>query len=104
MSGTIKVIRNEEGNCVHFVGLNAMTHWNGCLSAEIDGDNINIINNASSTNKQSVYEMKGLSWKLFRNADNELFANVKQCAQYITAACNVAGSSEPLFPPRSESL
>lgn len=102
VAGIIKVMRNNEGNCVHFVGSTVPTYWNGCLSAEVDLDgNINIINNVSSTDKQAMYEMKGIPWRTFRDAEGAPFENAGECKEYIDAACNVSdGFFEVLFPPK----
>ena len=45
---TIKIVRNDAGNCVNFVGTTNPAYWNACLSAEVDSEDpnrINIINN-----------------------------------------------------------
>ena len=103
LATTIKVIRNDSGNCVHFVGSSLPTYWNGCLSAEIDAKNpykINIRNNVSSTEGRPVYEFYGIHFKRFRSHEDVGFNSPEECAEYITAAANVSiGDEEALFPP-----
>ena len=104
MSEVIRVVRNEDGNCVHFVGSSTPTYWNGCLSGEVNGKgNIDIINNVSSTDKTPVYEMWDIHWKLFRKDGGETFNDAAECADYITSACNAQTASPPLFPPKPPS-
>ena len=56
----IRVVRNDAGNCVNFVGTSNPTYWNACLSAEINAtnnNNINIINDVrTSTSEEVIYE------------------------------------------------
>jgi len=100
---TIRVLRNEVGNCVHFIGSSLPTYWNGCLSAIIDpkdSNKIHIKNNVSSTEESPQYEFYGINFKMFVDAEGFQFADAITCAQYITQAANsVPENGIVLFPP-----
>ena len=57
---TIKIVRNEAGNCVNFVGTTNPAYWNACLSAEVDSEDptrINVLNNIRTSDPADpVYE------------------------------------------------
>ena len=41
---SIRIVRNESGNCVNFYGSSNPTYWNACLSGEIDDLDTNAVN------------------------------------------------------------
>lgn len=93
----IKVVRNEAGNCINFVGTTNPAYWNACLSAEVDTEDatrINVINNVRTVQQgEKVYEFFKIPHTKFQDADGNGFANATECAAYITANCNVAGNT-----------
>lgn len=93
----IKVRRNTAGNCVNFVGTTNPTHWNACLSAEVDAtdtDRINVINDIRTVEEGiTVYEFFKILYTDFVDGDGNAFASAADCAAYITATCNVAGNT-----------
>ena len=40
----IKIVRNEQGNCINFEGSSNPTYWNACLSGEVDSEDANTVN------------------------------------------------------------
>ena len=48
----IKIARNEQGNCINFYGSSNPTHWNACLSGQVDPQNselVNIVNDITTS-------------------------------------------------------
>jgi len=92
----IQIIRNEAGNCVTFQGSSNPVYWNACLSGEVDSsDNtlINIKNDIRTISESEiVYEFFKIPYTTFKDADGSSFSNAQDCADYITAECNVLGS------------
>ncbi len=92
----IRVVRNDAGNCVNFVGTSNPTYWNACLSAEINetnNNNINIINDVrTSTSIEVVYEFFNVPFTDFSDADGNAFADAQAAADYITEKANVLGT------------
>ena len=92
----IRVVRNDAGNCVNFVGTSNPTYWNACLSAEIhetNPNNINIINDVrSSTAEETVYEFFNVPYTDFADEDGVAFENVQAAVDYITEKANVLGT------------
>ena len=93
----IRVVRNEAGNCVNFVGSTNPTYWNACLSATVDLEDstrINVINDVRTVVEGSpVYEFYKVSYLEFRDRDDNPFADAQECADYITAEANVSGQT-----------
>ena len=92
----IKIIRNEAGNCVTFQGSSNPVYWNSCLSGEVDATEsqlINIKNDVRSIDEEeTVYEFYRIPYTNFQDADGNSFSTPQECADYITAECNVLGS------------
>ena len=92
----IQIIRNEAGNCVTFQGSSNPVYWNSCLSGEVDYLEANLINikNDIRTVSESeiVYEFYNIPYTDFLDSSGDGFANALECAEYITAECNVLGS------------
>ena len=40
----IRIVRNEQGNCINFYGSSNPTYWNACLSGEVDSTDANSVN------------------------------------------------------------
>ena len=93
----IKVIRNDAGNCVNFLGSSNPVYWNACLSAEVDStysDRINVINDIRTVIEgESVYEFFQVPYTDFAKPDGTLFTSANEAASYITAQCNVASNT-----------
>ena len=91
----IKVVRNETGNCINFVGSTQPAYWNGCLHGQVneeDAGRIDIINDIRTTDPENpVYEFYAVPYTEFRDAENNSFATAQEAADYITANGNVVG-------------
>lgn len=92
----IRIIRNEAGNCVTFQGSSNPVYWNSCLSGEVDtaeSQLINIKNDVRSIDEsETVYEFYRIPYTDFQDSDGNSFSTPQECANYITAECNVLGS------------
>ena len=92
---SIKIKRNEEGNCINFEGSSNPTYWNACLSGEVDTTDANAVNvvndviTAQSGIKQ--YEFYRIPFTEFVDKDGNSFATAQDTADYITANANVIG-------------
>ena len=40
----IKIVRNDQGNCINFYGSSNPTYWNACLSGEVDVTDSTLVN------------------------------------------------------------
>tara|TARA_R110002074_G_scaffold123454_1_gene258920 strand:+ start:666 stop:3404 length:2739 start_codon:yes stop_codon:yes gene_type:complete len=91
----IKIIRNEQGNCINFEGSSNPTYWNACLSGEVDSEDANAVNviNDVITSETGVteYEFYKIPFTEFSDKDGNAFANATEAAEYITAQANVIG-------------
>lgn len=94
---TIKIVRNEAGNCVNFVGTTNPAYWNACLSAEVDSEDptrINVLNNIRTSDPaEPVYEFYKIPFTSFVDRDGNAFADAQATADYITANASVIGAS-----------
>ena len=92
---SIKIKRNEEGNCINFEGSSNPTYWNACLSGEVDTTDANAVNvvndviTAQSGIKQ--YEFYRIPFTEFVDKDGNSFATAQDTADYITTNANVIG-------------
>ena len=97
MSDPIRVVRNEQGNCVNFVGTTNPAYWNACLSAVVDDEDptrISIINDIRTKDgSDPVYEFYKIPFTEFADADGNVFATAQETVDYITATCRVLGVS-----------
>jgi len=92
----IKIIRNDEGNCINFEGSSNPVYFNACLSGVAEGNKVNVVNDIKSTPGNTEYEFYRIPYQVFRDAQNNPFESAQQCADYITAVGNVSGSSDTL--------
>ncbi|MCP4127536.1 MAG: hypothetical protein GY753_10795, partial [Gammaproteobacteria bacterium] len=67
---TIKIVRNENGNCINFVGSSNPVYFNSCLSAEVDPNAstlVNVINDihtaASGVKEYEFYNIEYTEWQ-----------------------------------------
>ena len=95
---TIRVSRNEEGNCVTFVGSSNPAYWNACLSAVINSDDparFNIVNDIRSSNSDDIqYEFYAVEFADFADKDGNVFTSSQEAVDYINANANVLGVSD----------
>jgi hypothetical protein len=91
----IRIVRNEQGNCINFYGSSNPTYWNACLSGEVDStdtNSINIINDIiTSQTGTTQYEFFRVPYTEFVDAEGNGFANAQDTADYITEKANVVG-------------
>jgi len=89
----IRIVRNEQGNCINFYGSSNPTYWNACLSGEVDSsDNtlVNIKNDIKTAESGTTqYEFFRIPFTEFKDEDNNIFANAQEVADYITLKGNV---------------
>jgi hypothetical protein len=95
---TIRISRNEAGNCINFVGTTNPAYWNACLSAQINSvnsDNVDIINDIRTEADAEIrYEFFDVPYAEFSDKDGNDFDTVQDCVDYINANANVVGLSE----------
>jgi len=93
----IRITRNEEGNCITFVGSSNPAYWNSCLSAQINADDasrVDIINDIRSQNEETTqYEFYAVSIDDFADKDGNSFADAQAMVDYVNANANVIGVS-----------
>ncbi len=89
----IKIARNEQGNCINFYGSSNPTHWNACLSGQVDPqDNtlVNVVNDITTSQAGTTqYEFFNIPFTEFLDEDNNSFNNAQEVADYITLKGNV---------------
>ena len=94
---TIRIVRNEAGNCINFEGSSNPSYFNACLSGEVNPDvanNINIVNDKiTAITGIKHYEFYNLPYTEFEDKDGNTFASATECAAYITSQANVTGLS-----------
>jgi hypothetical protein len=92
---SIKIKRNEQGNCINFEGSSNPTYWNACLSGEVDStdiDTVNVVNDIiTATSGVKQYEFYRVPFTDFTDRDGNSFTTAQECADYITAQANVVG-------------
>ena len=89
----IRIARNEQGNCINFYGSSNPTHWNACLSGQVDAQNSTLVNivNDITTSQSGVtqYEFFNIPYTEFLDEDGNSFANSQEAADYVTLKGNV---------------
>ena len=91
----IKVERNEAANCINFDGSSVPAYFNACLSASVTGDNVNVKNDIRSLQLgEDFFEFSNIHYTVFRDKDNNTFANAQAAADYITLNGNVAAPTD----------
>ncbi len=89
----IRIQRNEDGNCITFVGSSNPAYFNACLSAEVDSfdpTRVNVINDIHSTPGKPEYEFYNIIYTEWRDAVNNPFPDAQSVADYITLNGNVS--------------
>jgi len=91
----IRIVRNEQGNCINFYGSSNPTYWNACLSGEVDSTDVNTVNVINdiitSQTGTTQYEFYRVPYTEFVDADGNAFADAQAAADYITEKANVVG-------------
>ena len=104
----IKVIRNDAGNCVNFVGTSNPAYWNACLSAQLnaeDNSRIDVINDIRTQEEgETVYEFFAIPYTDFSDADGNGFATATEAAAYITEKANVHSNTGSFALTADETL
>ena len=94
---SIRIVRNEQGNCINFYGSSNPTYWNACLSAQVDDtvtDAVNVINDIiTSQTGVTKYEFFQIPFEEFVDRDGNAFSTAQETADYITDNANVIGLS-----------
>jgi hypothetical protein len=89
----IKIVRNNEGNCINFYGSSNPTYWNACLSGEVDSTDSTLVNikNDIKTAEAGApqYEFFQIPFTEFRDEDNNAFNNAQEVSDYVTLKGNV---------------
>lgn len=95
---TIRIVRNDAGNCINFIGSSMPAYFNACLSGEVhpeDSNAINVINDIQSAAQgETRYEFYQIPYTQFSDKDGAVFANAQEAADYITQEGNVIGVSD----------
>ena len=89
---SIRIQRNENGNCITFVGSSQPAYWNNCLEGEVNEDDssrINVVNTVRTTDSDNkVFEFFAVPFTEFQTALGTAFNTAQECADYITAQAN----------------
>ena len=92
---TIRVVRNEAGNCINFEGTTVPAYFNACLSAQASGDTISIKNDIRSKQLgRDFFEFSGVPFTEFRDSDGNSFASAQAAADYVTLNGNVSAPAD----------
>jgi len=95
---TIRISRNETGNCINFIGSTNPAYWNACLSAVINSDNsdlVDIVNDIRSENSSNIeYEFYAVDYADFSDKDGNDFTTAQEMVDYVNANANVVGVSD----------
>ena len=93
----IRIVRNNNGNCVTFIGSSQPAYWNACLSGEVNDDDntrVNVVNDIRTTDSDNpIYEFFAVPYTEFQDADGNSFADAAAAAAYITEKANVIGGA-----------
>jgi len=92
---SIRIVRNEQGNCIQFEGTTLPVYWNSCLSARINpnnGSNLDVINDIE-TGQTGIekQEITNIHYTEFLTKEGNSFDNVQEVVDYIIINANVTG-------------
>ena len=91
----IRIVRNEEANCINFEGSSVPAYFNACLSATAVGDYINIKNDIrSALSGEEFFEFSDIHYSEFEDRDGNTFTSAIDTADYITLNGNVAAPND----------
>jgi hypothetical protein len=92
---SIKIIRNEEANCITFRGTSVPAYFNACLSGVVSNDDPDLINVRNDIRSQSqvedFFEFSNIHYSEFEDKDGNPFASALDVANYVTEQGNVLG-------------
>ena len=95
---SIKIKRNEAGNCIEFQGSSNPVYWNACLSGEVDSTDttkVNVINDIKTAQSgETQYEFFRIPFGEFIDEGGSYFSNAQEVADYITIKGNVSASDD----------
>jgi hypothetical protein len=95
---SIKIKRNEAGNCIEFQGSSNPVYWNACLSGEVDATDttkVNVINDIKTAQSGTTqYEFFRIPFEEFIDEDGNSFLNSQAVADYITLKGNVSAPDD----------
>ena len=95
---SIRITRNQEGNCITFVGSSNPAYWNSCLSAQLNqtsSDRVDIINDIRSANQaETQYEFYAVSYLEFADKDGNVFASAQDMVDYVNVNANVSAPDD----------
>ena len=95
---SIKIIRNEEANCITFRGTSVPAYFNACLSGVVsndDSDLINVRNDIRSQDQpEDFFEFSNIHFSEFEDKDGNPFTSALDVANYITEQGNVLGLND----------
>lgn len=104
----IKIVRNNAGNCINFLGTSNPVYWNACLSAEVNSsnsDNLNIINDIRTVNSGTpVYEFFNIPYTDFADKEGNAFSTNADAIAYINEQANVVSNTGQFILSDSDSL
>ena len=105
---SIRIVRNDAGNCINFYGTSNPTYWNACLSASIDEnfpDRINVRNDIRTAEEGTdVFEFFQIPFSDFTDRDDNPFESASETAQYITDNANVSGDTGTFIFSETDTL
>ena len=94
----IKIIRNEEANCITFRGTSVPAYFNACLSGVVSNDDpdlINIRNDIRSQDQpEDFFEFSNIHYSEFEDKDGNPFTSALDVANYVTEQGNVLGLND----------
>ncbi len=94
----IKIIRNEEANCITFRGTSVPAYFNACLSGVVspdDPDMINVRNDIRSQDQpEDFFEFSNIHYTEFEDKDGNPFTSALEVANYVTEQGNVLGVND----------
>ena len=95
---SIKIIRNEEANCITFRGTSVPAYFNACLSGVVSNDDpdlINIRNDIRSQDQpEDFFEFSNIHYSEFEDKDGNPFTSALDVANYVTEQGNVLGLND----------
>ena len=95
---SIKIKRNEAGNCIEFQGSSNPVYWNACLSGEVDSTDttkVNVINDIKTAQSgETQYEFFRIPFGEFIDEDGNSFLDSQAAADYITLKGNVSAPDD----------
>ena len=94
----IRIVRNDNGNCINFVGSSNPVYFNACLSGEVDANDstlVNVVNDIhTASSGQTEYEFFNIPFTEWEDRDGNSFADAAAVAAYITQEGNVATGTD----------